>query len=443
MVHMGVSGERIMPGRRYPRRIQQETQSSHVRSVFRGGMDGASHIPYPVGYRQDQNSSKSNCLETLFFNDEFAAAGGSQSVTLTWLPIPYSEHVYLWREGQGIYQSEGIAWARDGGSRTVRVQGAMNARAGDYIVVEYAYYAQAMEVSRCGPSYPRLVVPSSPTLTEVFPGTSDDVWLPAPENFPRKTDSASRNDYWKWNAWHADYLAGNAQPAGAIAVSVGPPLAPGSTGSRQITPGDTWHGIYVMSGETNPRWREATYIGVSTYCMTSGLTQPPLGTLYSSTWVIVFLSSWYDSEEHYGIEYDLAYRALDRTWYVIVRSDRPEKDSWGDWYPEANITINDPVWNSKSPYDSGTHFTSLYVDLVAKTVTFKWDDAVFSYTGPEVWPDPADFEDDQMNYVDTDVSVMNMDGGGVKGVTYSITDQLTFDSDVPYCSWGKYSPLGW
>jgi len=132
-----------MPGRRYPRRSQDETISSHVRSVFRGGLDGASNIPYPVNVRKDQNANGGECLETLFFQEEFTV-GLSSYIALTRLPLPHSEHVYLCRAGSsyGTYQREGVTWARDSGSRTINVLSAMGAQTGDVLVVEYAYYDQ-------------------------------------------------------------------------------------------------------------------------------------------------------------------------------------------------------------------------------------------------------------------------------------------------------------
>lgn len=133
-----------MPGRRYPRRSQGESQSSHVRSAFPGGLDGASLIPAPVGGEGWQSGARGGCPEVLFYNDEFPAAGGAQTVVLTYLPISYSEHVYLCRGGGGgLYQREELTWVRDAGSRTITVLVGMDARPGDVIVVEYAYYEQA------------------------------------------------------------------------------------------------------------------------------------------------------------------------------------------------------------------------------------------------------------------------------------------------------------
>lgn len=157
-----------MPGRRYPRRSQPETQSSHVRSVFRGGLDGASNIPYPVGIRRDQFGSGGECPEVLFFHEEFPATGGGQSIMLKWLPIPHSEHVYLVRGDAGTYQRQETAWTRDGGSTTVRVQSMMDARAGDVIVVEYAYYM----------STPFIAVP-------LWPGVRYGPWVDGPITFGR------------------------------------------------------------------------------------------------------------------------------------------------------------------------------------------------------------------------------------------------------------------
>jgi hypothetical protein len=134
-----------MPGRRYSPRSEQEKKFTHVQSVFPGGLNGASMSPYPVGRKSPQDASSGGCPQTLFFNEEFAVSGGAQTVSLTFLPLPQSEHVYLCRGLYGTYQREKIAWTREGGSRTVNVLTAMGAQAGDTIVVEYAHYEQALK----------------------------------------------------------------------------------------------------------------------------------------------------------------------------------------------------------------------------------------------------------------------------------------------------------
>lgn len=133
-----------MPGRRYPRRSQSEAQSSHARSAFLGGLDGASSVPYPVGLQPTQgHAGTGDCHDTSFFNDEFPFTGFGHLLMLTWVPSPGSEHVYVVNPGTGSgrYQLEGIAWFRDPGQRLVTVLNGMNAITGDTIVVEYAYRA--------------------------------------------------------------------------------------------------------------------------------------------------------------------------------------------------------------------------------------------------------------------------------------------------------------
>jgi hypothetical protein len=73
------------------------------------------------------------------YQDEFVLAGGAEEVELTYLPLTYSEHTYL----NGVYQREGddYDWTRESGTRTVTVKAAMDARAGDILIVEYLYYA--------------------------------------------------------------------------------------------------------------------------------------------------------------------------------------------------------------------------------------------------------------------------------------------------------------
>lgn len=73
--------------------------------------------------------------EAAFFQDEFAlVAPGAELLNLTYTPLDHSDHLY-WN---GQYQPEDIAWTRIG--RAVQlVVGDYPAKAGDRVVVEYAY----------------------------------------------------------------------------------------------------------------------------------------------------------------------------------------------------------------------------------------------------------------------------------------------------------------
>lgn len=59
--------------------------------------------------------------------------GGAQDLTLSFLPLDESEHVYL----RGVAQLPGTDWTRDG--QTLHVLSPMDARSGDDLWVEYAY----------------------------------------------------------------------------------------------------------------------------------------------------------------------------------------------------------------------------------------------------------------------------------------------------------------
>jgi len=73
------------------------------------------------------------------FFDQFDTApltvAGSQSLALTYLPLPYSEHVFL----NGVRQTRGVGADYSITGQTLNVTAAMDARVGDVLAVEYAY----------------------------------------------------------------------------------------------------------------------------------------------------------------------------------------------------------------------------------------------------------------------------------------------------------------
>lgn len=134
-----------MPGRRRPRGVPETAQGQHLLNAFRGGLDGSSAVPNPIG--MSGGSGARGALDTppiYFTQDRFEVSGGVQMLPLTFLPIVHSEHVYLLQAGSnaGAYQRQNKAWERDSGSNELRVLNAMNTSPGDVVIVEYAYYSQ-------------------------------------------------------------------------------------------------------------------------------------------------------------------------------------------------------------------------------------------------------------------------------------------------------------
>lgn len=143
-----------MPNRNVPQQPPEASAATHTYKAFPGALDGASAVPSPVA-PEDVAARTGNVQPKVYFHrDRFVAAGGSYSVPLTYLPIAYSEHVYLHLAGtrsQGMYQREGKAWKRESGKTALQVLSAMNARSGDVIEVLYAYYSQqASGTAFCG-----------------------------------------------------------------------------------------------------------------------------------------------------------------------------------------------------------------------------------------------------------------------------------------------------
>jgi hypothetical protein len=130
-------------GRRLPRPTPETAQVVHQREAFLGALRGRSNVPIPVG--RDANSlarsraGGASASAVRAYQDEFVLAGGEETVELTYLPLTYSEHAYH----NGVYQREGddYDWTRESGTRSVTVKTAMDARAGDILIVEYLYYA--------------------------------------------------------------------------------------------------------------------------------------------------------------------------------------------------------------------------------------------------------------------------------------------------------------
>jgi hypothetical protein len=98
-----------------------------------------SAAPVPEALRaiaRAQGSLSSTSSAAQFAHDSWSlAAAGAQTKALSFLPITYSEHVYL----NGLEQLEGTDWSRSG--QTLSVLAPMDAQVGDALEVRYAYLA--------------------------------------------------------------------------------------------------------------------------------------------------------------------------------------------------------------------------------------------------------------------------------------------------------------
>ena len=71
------------------------------------------------------------------YDSESLTVDGAQSFALSFLPVEFSEHVYL----RGLEQQRTVDWSRSG--QTLSILAAMDARAGDLFEVYYEYSAGA------------------------------------------------------------------------------------------------------------------------------------------------------------------------------------------------------------------------------------------------------------------------------------------------------------
>lgn len=133
-----------MSGRRRASRPPEVALATHVSNAFEGGVKGTLTSPSPVGLqRRGGKASYAGPPQIGFWNDVFPVTGSTTSLplTLTYTPMPGSEHVYLIHNGidDGIHQRRGVAWTRAAQSRTVNYTN-RSLSPGDIVVVEYAYY---------------------------------------------------------------------------------------------------------------------------------------------------------------------------------------------------------------------------------------------------------------------------------------------------------------
>lgn len=162
--------------RRVPRRPPEVAAVEHMRESFAGATRGRSSVPLPVSrdsklLARMRNGSANPLNVVRAYQDEFVLSGGEETVELTYLPLTYSEHVYL----NGVYQREGADydWTRQSGTRTVTVKAAMDARDDDVLIVEYLYYVGAPVIPGDSTPVAAAYVGSGTTpfdLTSISPG---------------------------------------------------------------------------------------------------------------------------------------------------------------------------------------------------------------------------------------------------------------------------------
>lgn len=423
-----------MPGRRYPRRSQQETSSSHVQAIFPGGLNGASTIPYPVGVKPGQDGANGKCPQVLFFNEEFIAGWGAKTFTLTYLPITHSEHVFLCRGLYGTYQREEVAWTREGGSKTLNVLVGMNTQPGDTIVVEYAHYEQAPTPvpAKCGKMYEPIVLRTPDTLTygglESLP-SARALWLPAAEGFPVVLSTSNPSNLTAPDAWGAYHLASTTNSIDEYTMSVGPGLAPGSSHSRQVAikslqggVGSTIgveHNMSIYCGNTNPRWSEATHINMSAYYASTGINP----ARFQAGAYLGFATYW---PHNYNIivgQNDTA----PRTWFLQYQVN----------HPTGNIadTITLPV-SLGDNWTPGTHFIGFEFDMVTASIKITGDTGSYTYQNPALVPDFSIEKNNTPFRPKIETYMGQLYGtNGIGTTTTNSVDALTFSSDVPYCIW--------
>lgn len=124
--------------RRRPARVWAERLAGSLESMVPGTVGGrvsnAGRVPAASSaVSRGVAGSGVPASDVAFQLDTFTAAGGAEDLTLTFLPMAESEHVYL----NGVFQDEGTVWTRDG--VTLSLLSGMGAVAGDLVEVRYAY----------------------------------------------------------------------------------------------------------------------------------------------------------------------------------------------------------------------------------------------------------------------------------------------------------------
>lgn len=129
------------PSRRNPEFIDQR-QSRQLQSMSPGALTGRLASAQPVNklpgapdalFGFDGGSGGASAAVLSPYWDEFTlASNGAQDVTLSFVPVEMSEHVYLRGVEQGV---SGTFWTRD--SLTLSLTSAADARTGDTLTVKY------------------------------------------------------------------------------------------------------------------------------------------------------------------------------------------------------------------------------------------------------------------------------------------------------------------
>jgi hypothetical protein len=165
-------------GKRRPIRPAEVAVDEHARQMFIGGLGGSLESPRPIDpdYFPSANFLGSD-VAILFKTDEFTLTSSTQYITLTFIPMNYSEHVYLHNSSAGgTYKEEVVqGWTREQNTKNILITSALGAQAGDVVVVSYAYKANQPYPEPVDPFFSAYVETSSPnqgsSLTVDMSGT--------------------------------------------------------------------------------------------------------------------------------------------------------------------------------------------------------------------------------------------------------------------------------
>jgi len=156
-----------LSGKRRPVRPPEVAVDEHARQMFIGGLGGSLESPRPINpdHFPEANFLGNGSAAILFKTDEFTLTSAAQTITLTYIPMLHSEHVYLHNSAVGgVYKEEVTqGWTRAEGTKTISITAPLGAQTGDVVVVSYAYYAnQPIPTIPCSEALPAEILARSP-----------------------------------------------------------------------------------------------------------------------------------------------------------------------------------------------------------------------------------------------------------------------------------------
>lgn len=429
-----------MPGRRTPRQPASTQLHQHTRAAFLGGMDGSALIPYPVGLRSEQSSSKTDGKKLLFWQDTFTGDGTKRTFALTFRPMPYSERMFV----NGLYRREGVGlyWRRDDNKTNAQATFAWPPAAGARVVVEYAYYEQLPSTPEYGcigtpMIYPIVTLPDTATITLIGSDTGAHperlTYTPTADGMPASLTPEGKS-------WHGGFGSNDNYSNGpAYQFYAGPSIAPGYTHSWATGPVNfkTQHGhdLSLWGGETEPRWYTASYLRYSLWAKLTNYkkalpTDPTGGASHD---IFMSLDTQY-------LAYNMHYNPHTSTWNVNAYAYQ-----WGD--PDGDFSeVASSI--TVDPYDLAPHRYEIAMDVASSTVTFTVDSQSWSITDPLLWPQSEQWENYPMTPEYARGYNPAITGGffagsfGSLGGQYAIlrTAGETVETDVVWCTWTAVVP---